>query len=83
MDLSGERLIEAPREKVWAALNDPEVLKDCIPGCRSFEKISDEAWKVTASVTLGRGYDTVYWHGTALRYRCAQRIHDFLRGRRC
>ena len=65
MDLSGERLIEAPREKVWAALNDPEVLKHCIPDCRSFEKISDAAWKVTASVRLGAA--TTFFTGTVRR----------------
>ena len=65
MDLSGERLIEARREKVWAALNDPAVLKDCIPGCRSIEKISEDAWKVTASVALGAV--TTLFTGTVLR----------------
>ena len=64
MDLSGERLIEAPRETVWAVLNDPEILKNCIPGCRTIEKFSDEAWKVTASVTLGAV--TTLFTGTVL-----------------
>jgi carbon monoxide dehydrogenase subunit G len=53
MDMSGERLIAAPREKVWAALNDPEVLKACIPGCESIEKLSDNELKATAAVKLG------------------------------
>lgn len=53
MDMSGERLIEAPREKVWAALNDPEILKSCIPGCESIEKLSDTELKATAAVKLG------------------------------
>jgi uncharacterized protein len=53
MDLSGERLIEAPRTKVWAALNDPETLRNCLPGCKSIEKLSDTAWKATASATPG------------------------------
>ncbi|HQT46981.1 MAG TPA: carbon monoxide dehydrogenase subunit G [Acidocella sp.] len=53
MDMSGERLIEAPREKVWAALNDPEVLKSCIPGCETVEKVSDTELKATAAVKLG------------------------------
>lgn len=38
MDLAGEYRISASREAVWDALNDPEVLKDCIPGCKSLEK---------------------------------------------
>ena len=33
MDMTGERRIPAPRQKVWYALNDPQVLKACIPGC--------------------------------------------------
>lgn len=53
MDMSGERLIEAPREKVWAALNDPEVLKACIPGCESIEKLSDVELKAVAAIKLG------------------------------
>jgi carbon monoxide dehydrogenase subunit G len=53
MDMSGERLIAAPREKVWDALNDPETLKACIPGCESIEKISANELKATASIKLG------------------------------
>ncbi|MBS41330.1 MAG: carbon monoxide dehydrogenase, partial [Rhodospirillales bacterium] len=34
MDMTGEYRIPAPREKVWEALNDPEILKICIPGCQ-------------------------------------------------
>ena len=41
MDMSGEYHIAAPRAEVWAALNDPEVLKECIPGCEELEKTSD------------------------------------------
>src|ERR1700676_2839886 len=53
MDMSGTQRIEAPREAVWAALNDPDVLKRCIPGCESIEKISDT--EMTAKVTLKIG----------------------------
>ena len=41
MDMSGERRISAPREKVWAALNDPAVLKASIPGCETLDKLSE------------------------------------------
>lgn len=41
MDMTGERRIPASREAVWTALNDPAVLKACIPGCESLEKVSD------------------------------------------
>ena len=52
MEVKGEYQIASPREQVWAALNDPEVLKACIPGCESLDKISDTefAAKVTASI---------------------------------
>lgn len=53
MDMSGEQKIAAPRQAVWEALNDPEVLKACIPGCQSLEKTSDNEMK--ASVTLAVG----------------------------
>ena len=52
MDMSGEYRIAASREAVWEALNDPEVLKQCIPGCESVDKTSDTTFsaKVTAKV---------------------------------
>ena len=53
MDMSGERRIPAPREKVWSALVDPLVLKDAIPGCESLEKLSDTEMKATANVKVG------------------------------
>jgi carbon monoxide dehydrogenase subunit G len=53
MDMSGERRIPAPREKVWAALNDPAILKGSIPGCESMEKLSDSELKATAAVKIG------------------------------
>jgi carbon monoxide dehydrogenase subunit G/quinol monooxygenase YgiN len=53
MDMTGTQRIEAPRETVWAALNDPDVLKQCIPGCESTEKISDT--EMNAKVTLKIG----------------------------
>ncbi|HQT65099.1 MAG: carbon monoxide dehydrogenase [Acidocella sp. 20-57-95] len=53
MDMTGERLIAAPREKVWEALNNPEILKQCIPGCETIEKLSDTELKATAAIKLG------------------------------
>ncbi len=49
MDMSGEYRIPAPRETVWNALNDPAILKECIPGCEELEKTSDT--EMTAAVT--------------------------------
>ena len=53
MDMSGERRIPAPRQKVWEALNDPEVLKACIPGCDSLEKIGENDLKASAGLKIG------------------------------
>lgn len=53
MDMSGSHRIEAPRERVWAALNDPEVLRQCIPGCDEVVKQSDT--EMTAKVVAKVG----------------------------
>jgi carbon monoxide dehydrogenase subunit G len=53
MNMTGERFIAAPRSAVWAGLNDPEVLKACIPGCESLEKFSDTQMKAVAGIKLG------------------------------
>lgn len=53
MQLTGEELIRASRDKVWNALNDPEILKECIPGCQSVEKISDTEFTATVKVKVG------------------------------
>ena len=52
MEVKGEYQIASAREAVWAALNDPETLRACIPGCESLDKISDTefAAKVTAAI---------------------------------
>lgn len=52
MEMSGEYRIPAPREKVWLALNDPDILKQAIPGCEELTKNSDNELeaKVTAKV---------------------------------
>lgn len=53
MDMTGDRRIPAPRDKVWAALNDPAVLKTCIPGCESLVREADDSLTATASVKIG------------------------------
>ncbi|HYB56446.1 MAG TPA: carbon monoxide dehydrogenase subunit G [Alphaproteobacteria bacterium] len=52
MEMSGEYRISAPRARVWEALNDADILKQCIPGCESIEKISPTEFsaKVVAKV---------------------------------
>ena len=53
MDMTGERLIAAPREKVWEALNDPEILKSSIPGCDSLVREAEDTLKASAAVKIG------------------------------
>ena len=51
--MSGERRIPAPRKMVWDALNDPEVLKACIPGCEKLEALSETEMQAIAAVRIG------------------------------
>ncbi|HET6621992.1 MAG TPA: carbon monoxide dehydrogenase subunit G [Dongiaceae bacterium] len=53
MDLTGEYRIPAPREAVWAALNDPDVLKACIPGCEELNKTSDTEFAARVITRIG------------------------------
>jgi carbon monoxide dehydrogenase subunit G len=53
MEIKGEYNIAAPREKVFAALNDPTVLQACIPGCESLEKVSDTEMKAKVRLRIG------------------------------
>lgn len=53
MDMSGEQRIPAPRDAVWRALNDPDVLRASIPGCKELAKTSDT--HMTATVVLKVG----------------------------
>jgi hypothetical protein len=53
MDMSGEYVIAAPRETVWAALNDAEVLKACIPGCDELLKTSDTTMEAKVTQKIG------------------------------
>lgn len=53
MDLSDEILIPAPRDEVYRALNDPEILKDCIPGCEELIKHSDTELEAKVLLKVG------------------------------
>ena len=53
MDMSGSQRIEAPRDRVWAALNDPEVLRQCIPGCQSLERDGEDRLRAEIAVKIG------------------------------
>ena len=53
MTMSGEVQLSAPREEVWAKLNDAEVLKACIPGCEELNKVSDTEFQAVAVTKIG------------------------------
>lgn len=53
MDMTGEERITAPRDTVWAALNDPEVLKRCIPGCQTLEMKSPTELAASVKIKIG------------------------------
>ncbi|WP_439623710.1 SRPBCC family protein [Shinella sp.] len=62
MDMNGSERIEAPVQTVWQALNDPEILRQCIPGCETLEKTSDT--EMTATVALKVGPVKARFQGT-------------------
>jgi len=53
MKLEGSYKLNVKKEIVWQALNDPDILKQCIPGCESFEKESDTIFNATATNQIG------------------------------
>ncbi len=53
MEMKGEQLIPAPQAQTWAALNDPEILKACIPGCESIARESDTDFTVHMTARVG------------------------------
>jgi carbon monoxide dehydrogenase subunit G len=53
MELKGSRIIAADRATVWAALNDPEVLKACIPGCEELTGSPEDGFEATVKQKVG------------------------------
>lgn len=53
LEMSGDYELPVARERVWAALNDPEMLKRCIPGCEELEKVSDTEFRAVAVAKVG------------------------------
>ncbi|NBT51747.1 MAG: carbon monoxide dehydrogenase, partial [Marivivens sp.] len=53
MELKDEILIDAPKERVYAALNDPEILKQCIPGCEELIQHSDTELEAKVVLKIG------------------------------
>lgn len=53
MDMTGQQRIEASREDVWRALNDPDVLRLCIPGCQEITALSPTEMKASVTLKIG------------------------------
>ena len=53
MELTSSQQLALPQARVWAALNDPEILKACIPGCDSVVKLSDSQYEVSITASVG------------------------------
>ena len=53
MQMTGEQRVAAPRQRVWEALNDPEVLRAAIPGCQTLERDGDDRFVATVEIKIG------------------------------
>jgi carbon monoxide dehydrogenase subunit G len=53
MEMTGEQLVPAPQQDTWNALNDPQVLKACVPGCESIERTGDNEYQVLMVARVG------------------------------
>jgi hypothetical protein len=53
VEISESHILPAPREEVWFALNDPEVLRDCIPGCQALDQSGKDQMDATISIKIG------------------------------
>jgi uncharacterized protein len=53
MTMTGEVQLPASRETVWDKLNDPDVLKGCLPGCEQFERVSENEFQAVATTKIG------------------------------
>jgi len=53
MDISGQYRIAMPREAVWQALMDPQVLSRCVPGCESLEQTAPDAYRARVALVIG------------------------------
>jgi len=53
MEMTGEQLVPQPQDVTWNALNDAAILKDCIPGCESIERVSPTEFQMTMTAKVG------------------------------
>lgn len=53
MEMTSTRVVPASQEQAWKALNDPDILKACIPGCENIVKLSDSEYELTMTARIG------------------------------
>ncbi|MBY0576812.1 MAG: carbon monoxide dehydrogenase subunit G [Gallionellaceae bacterium] len=53
MELTGQQLIPLNQQETWAALNDTEILKACVPGCESLEKLAENEYQLVMTAKIG------------------------------
>src|ERR687895_1852788 len=53
MEMTGEQLIAASQQETWKALNDPQVLKECVPGCESITLVNENEYQVQMTARVG------------------------------
>ena len=53
MEMSAEQLVPASQKQTWDALNDPNMLKQCVPGCESIDPIGDNQYQVLMVARVG------------------------------
>jgi carbon monoxide dehydrogenase subunit G len=53
MEMTGEQMIALPQDATWKALNDTQVLKDCIPGCESITQLGENEYEVVLTAKVG------------------------------
>ena len=53
MEIKGEQSLAHPREDVWAALIDPDVLGACVPGCNSFDRVAEDHYRASMQADIG------------------------------
>src|SRR3569833_1111848 len=78
MDMTGEYRIPAPRQRVWEALNDPEVLRQALPGCEPLDKVTDTVLLYDAKADVGGKLAQI---GSRLIQGTAKKMSDDFFGR--
>lgn len=53
MDMQGQRQLPVSQDHVWAALNNPDILRACVPGCEKFETSGDNTYAVVTALKIG------------------------------